>query len=238
MRYANTVTFEVKGDYALFSDPVTRAGGEKITYQIPTYQAMKGILESIYWKPTIIWVVDEVRVLNQIRTEARAVRTLSYTKNTPDLSYYTYLRDVAYQVKAHFEWNMSRPELEADRNEDKHFQMAKRMIAKGGRRDVFLGTRECQAYVYPSAFGEGIGFYDKTGTLSFGLMYHGIIYPDESSAMKNMIINFWNPQMIDGVVRYVRPQDCTLKKIVKRNNFKDFKSGINFSILNEGEEVM
>lgn len=70
--------------------------------------------------------------MNQIRTEAKAIRTLSYTKNTPDLSYYTYLKDVVYQVKAHFEWNLNRPELENDRNEDKHYQMALRMIKKEG----------------------------------------------------------------------------------------------------------
>ena len=41
----NTVEFKVWGRYALFTDPVTKIGGEKCTYQIPTYQALKGILE-------------------------------------------------------------------------------------------------------------------------------------------------------------------------------------------------
>lgn len=130
MRYINDVTFEVKGTYALFSDPITRAGGEKNSYPIPTYEAIKGILESIYWKPTFIWVIDEVRILNQIKTETKAIRTLSYTNNKSDLSYYTYLRDVDYQIRAHFEWNTNRPELEKDRIEGKHYEMAKRMIKK------------------------------------------------------------------------------------------------------------
>ncbi len=238
MRYDNVVMLEVRGDYALFSDPVTRAGGEKISYQIPTYQAVKGILDSVYWKPTLIWVVDEVRVLNKIRTEARAVRTLSYTNNMPDRSYYTYLKDVSYQVKAHFEWNMARPELEADRNEDKHFQMAQRMIRKGGRRDVFMGTRECQAYVFPAVFGEAKGYYDDSGSLSFGLMYHGIIYPDESPERKCMTINFWSPRMDDGIIRFIRPQDCTLRKTVKRENTREFRNGINFTMLGQDGEVM
>ena len=38
MIHRNSVEFEVKGDYALFSDPVTRVGGEKFSYQIPTYE--------------------------------------------------------------------------------------------------------------------------------------------------------------------------------------------------------
>lgn len=236
MQHINDITFEVRGEYALFSDPITRVGGEKISYQVPTYEAIKGVVESIYWKPTIIWVIDEVRVLNQIRTEAKSIRTLSYTTNRPDLSYYTYLRNVAYQVRAHFEWNMNRPELESDRNEGKHFEMAKRMIKKGGRRDVFLGTRECQAYIFPAEFGKGDGFYDHSGTLSFGLMYHGIIYSDESFEKKDMVINFWNPQMIDGIIKYTNPKDCPFKKIVKREIFKDFKEGVNFSLLKEIEE--
>ena len=47
--------YRVKGEYALFTDPVTKGGGEKFTYQIPTYQALKGITEAIYWKPTLIY---------------------------------------------------------------------------------------------------------------------------------------------------------------------------------------
>ena len=62
------------------------------------------------------------------------------------------------RLGAHFEWNDNRPELKQDRNENKHHNIAKRMIIRGGRRDVFLGTRECQGYVSPCEFGEGEGF--------------------------------------------------------------------------------
>lgn len=50
----NHVEYEVSGNLALFADPVTSAGGEKTTYSIPTYEALKGITKSIYWKPTFI----------------------------------------------------------------------------------------------------------------------------------------------------------------------------------------
>ena len=42
MQHRNEITFEVWGDYALFSDPIMRVGGEKCTMQIPTYEALKG----------------------------------------------------------------------------------------------------------------------------------------------------------------------------------------------------
>lgn len=85
-----------------------------------------------------------------------------------------------YQVSAHFEWNKQRPELESDRDENKHHNIAKRCIRQGGRRDVFLGTRECQAYVEPCTFGEGKSAYDNYGEIDFGIMFHGFDYPDET----------------------------------------------------------
>ena len=74
----NSVEFEVYGKYALFSDPITRVGGEKFSYQVPTYQALKGILESVYWKPTFIWVIDAVRIVNKIQTEEKEFARLKW----------------------------------------------------------------------------------------------------------------------------------------------------------------
>ena len=160
-QHPNIVEFTVTGDYGLFSDPVMRIGGEKCSYQIPTYEALKGILHSVYWKPTIIWYIDEVRVMNRIQTEVKGIRPIKYVGGKNDLAYYTYLKDCSYQVRAHFEFNDNRPELEQDRNENKHHNIALRCIERGGRRDVFLGARECQGYVEPCRFGEGAGAYDE-----------------------------------------------------------------------------
>ena len=115
-KFPNIVEFEVSGSYGLFSDPITRVGGEKCSYSVPTYEAIKGILSSVYWKPTIIWYIDKLRVMNRIQTEVKGVRPIKYNNGSNDLSYYTYLKDCRYQVQAHFEWNENRPELAADRN--------------------------------------------------------------------------------------------------------------------------
>ena len=136
-RYRNTVEFMVYGKYALFSDPITKVGGEKFSYPVPTYQAVKGILESVYWKPTIIWYIDEVRVMNRIQTQSKGIRPIKYVTDKNDLAYYTYLKDVCYQVRAHFKWNMNRADLVDDRNEYKHHNMARRMIEKGGKKGHF-----------------------------------------------------------------------------------------------------
>ena len=121
MKYKNEFCYKVYGDYALFSDPITRVGGEKMSYPIPTYSALIGITKAIYFKPTLLYVIDSVKVLKPIRTVSKGVRPIKYNNGGNDLSIYTYLTDVAYAVKGHFIWNENRPEFANDRNEDKHY---------------------------------------------------------------------------------------------------------------------
>lgn len=210
----NIVEFKVTGKYALFTDPLTKIGGEKFSYQIPTYEALKGILSSVYWKPTIVWVIDKVRVMKQIKTQTRSAKPIKYSGGN-DLSIYTYLSDVEYQVQAHFEWNHHRKDLEKDRNENKHYFVAKRMIERGGRRDIFLGTRECQGYVEPCKFNSGEGFYDKYEEIPFGLMFHGFDYPNEFGN-NEFHARFWRPNMFKGVIEFARPDECPKRKLVRQ----------------------
>ena len=240
MQHLNIVEFEVYGDYALFSDPIMRLGGEKCSYHIPTYEALKGVLASVYWKPTIVWYIDAVRIMNPIQTEVKGIRPIKYNGGN-DLSYYTYLKDCRYRVRAHFEWTENRPELSGDRNENKHHNIAKRMIEKGGRRDVFLGTRECQAYVVPCSFDADEGFYDNIDELSFGVMYHGITYPDEAyseETQEKMTVNMWSPVMKKGVITFPRPENCPHHKTVREMKMKKFGEEYeNFSGIGEFREV-
>ena len=242
MQHRNIVQFEVRGDYALFSDPIMRVGGEKCSYQVPTYEALKGILSSIYWKPTFIWYIDKVRIMNPIQTMVKGIRPIKYSGGN-DLSFYTYLKNCRYQVEAHFEWNRNRPELEKDRNENKHHNIAKRMIERGGRRDIFLGARECQGYVEPCAFGEGKGHYDDVDELSFGLMLHGITYADEAYSEETkgkMTARFWRPVMKKGIITFIRPEECDprLCKSLRSMEMKVFGEDLqNFTGLKEFGEV-
>ena len=211
IKYRNSVDFEVMGDYAMFSDPSLRIGGSKFSYRVPTYEALKGILKNIYWQPAFIWVIDKVRIMNEIQTQSKGIRTISYCDDESDLFSYSYLVDCRYQVRAHFVWNENRPELMADWNENKHYNIAKRMIAKGGRRNVFLGTSECQGYVNPCIFGEGKGYYDDEPEITFGQMYHGITYADEaySDATKGkMTIRLWDATMEKGIIYFIHPREC------------------------------
>ena len=109
MKYPNRVSYLLYGRYALFTDPSTRVGGEKSTLSVPTYQALKGITESIYWKPTITWIIDRVRIINPIVTESKHIRPINFTDSGNTLSVYNYLKLPRYQVEAHFIFNEFRP---------------------------------------------------------------------------------------------------------------------------------
>lgn len=236
--FRNTVEFEVYGDYALFSDPVTRVGGEKFSMMVPTYEALKGVISSVYWKPTFIWVIDSVRVMNKIQTETKGVRPIRYASADNDLSYYTYLKDCRYKVRAHFVWNECRPELAADRDENKHHNVAKRMIERGGRRDVFLGTRECQAYVIPCDYEAEESAYADTPQLDFGIMYHGITYADEAYSEETkgkMTVRLWHAVMEKGEIHFLPPQQC-IHRTVRDMAIKPFGESLgNFSAITQTE---
>jgi len=217
----NSIEFKVRGRHALFTDPLTKVGGEKCSYHVPTYEALKGVAKSIYWKPTLIWVIDELRVMKRIRTQTKGTKPLEFGGGN-SLAIYTFLADVEYQVRAHFEWNEHRPELREDRIEAKHSSIARRMVERGGRQDIFLGTRDCQGYVEACEFGSGTGDLDEAGELAFGLMFHGFDYPDETGDGK-LHARFWRPTMVNGVIRFPRPQDCAERKFVRAMTVKPFQ---------------
>ena len=237
MKKKNTIDFRLVGRYALFTDPITKIGGEKLSYQIPTYEAIKGILKSIYWKPTFIWYVDKVRVMKAIQTQTKGMKPLKYNEPGNELSLYTYLRDVEYQVRAHFEWNPYQEQLKNDRIDGKHFSIAKRCLEKGGRQDIFLGVRDCQGYVEPCEFGRDCGHYDNIGELSFGCIFHSFGYPDEIGENKLQCYLWKNAIMKKGVVEYPEQKDCS-SRFVRDMNPKEFGLGDNMqSVINEEKNL-
>ncbi len=96
----------------------------------------------------------------------------------------------------------------------KHHAIAKRSLERGGRQDIFLGTRDCQGYVAACVFGEGLGDYDNDGSLDYGLTFHSFDYPDETGAGR-LGANFWRPKLVNGVLTFPRPDDSS--QIVKKD---------------------
>lgn len=231
------------GDYALFTDPMTKAGGEKFSYQVPTYQALKGIIEACYWKPVLYYVVEEVKVIKPIQTETHGARS-PLNKGGNDLNYYTYLKDVEYWVKFHFEWNENRQELKDDRNEIKHQEILIRSMKRGGRRDIFLGTRECVGYIgylHEKQYNNAKTTFDGEKR-SFGIQFHSFIYPDENSQAESndisLISCFSSVVVDDGCIQFCRPEECRVRHELSSYQIKTFPAGSFREVDREYEEFL
>ena len=153
----------VSGEYACFTRPEMKA--ERVSYDVMTPSAARGILEAIHWKPAIRWIVDRIHVLKPIRFEsirrnevgskisAASVSSAMKAGSTVGFAYAvdedrqqrasTILKDVAYVIEAHFEMTAKAGEHDS---EGKHLDMFNRRARSGQcfHRPA-LGTREFAA---------------------------------------------------------------------------------------------
>ena len=225
------VEFQVTGDYALFTPPYLSVHGEKCSYQIPTYGSIEGILRSVYWKPTFEWVIDSVRVMNRICYQRMSELIPGYTSVIPgkktERHLYTCLVKPCYQVRAHMEWNLNRPEYDNDRKFEKHIEIAERAIEYGGRMSPFMGVSNFPAIVTPCVFGSGKGKYDNSGIMDdFGIMFHSSVYADQAfdDETKNAKTNlFWKARMENGYINFPRKEECQYRKHVRNMRMKKFE---------------
>ena len=157
------VRVRFRGPYALFSRPECKA--ERVSYDVPTPSAVRGMLEAIHWKPAIRWEVDAIHVMKRIRfdsirrnevgSKGPTVRTVkSAASGGKSLQLYVeedrqqraalVLRDVDYIVEAHFE-KTSR--AGSGDNEGKHIDIFRRRARNGECfHQPCLGCREFPAY--------------------------------------------------------------------------------------------
>lgn len=161
-----SVSVEVWGDYACFSRLEFKT--ERVSYDLITPSAARGLLEAIYWHPGLMWQVDRIRVCNPIRftnirrnevkdtISARKLRT-AMEKGTGELYLATsesiqqraamVLRDVRYVIEAHFE--MTAAAAPGD-NPGKFQDIIKRRLARGQfYHQPYFGTREFPAHFAP-----------------------------------------------------------------------------------------
>lgn len=150
----------VWGERALFTRPEMK--GERVSYDVMTPSAARGVLEAIYWKPAIGWVVDRITVLNPIafasirRNELGSKvppRSVSQAMNGADVDLHQYitedrqqraslcLRNVAYVIDAHFE--LVRDKAGEGDTVEKHYNIAlRRMRAGQCFHRPYFGCRE------------------------------------------------------------------------------------------------
>jgi CRISPR-associated protein Cas5d len=158
------VRLHVWGDRACFTRPETKV--ERVSYDVMTPSAARGILEAIHWKPSIRWVIERIHVLKPIRFESirrnelghkiseRNAQEAMTAGSTDGLAVFieedrqqraaTVLKDVAYVIDAHFDLSAK---ASPDESEAKHLDTFRRRVEKGKCfHRPCLGTREFAAH--------------------------------------------------------------------------------------------
>jgi CRISPR-associated protein Cas5d len=182
---------------------------ERVSYDVMTPSAARGILEAIYWKPAIRWIVDAIHVLNPIRFEnirrneiagkisaKNAVSAMNgnrkplgiFIEEERQQRAALVLRDVDYVIEAHFEQTGSDPSDEA-----KYLDQFNRRLEKGQCfHTPYLGCRE-----FSGAFEPVDGAFPRSiheGEQDLGWMLHDIDFD------RDMEPRFFRAAMRDGIV--------------------------------------
>jgi CRISPR-associated protein Cas5d len=215
------IKLHVWGERALFTRPEMKV--ERVSYDVITPSAARGILEAIHWKPAIRWVVDSIQVLNPIRFESvrrnevggklsaasvgkamKAGRTdglVTYVDEDRQQRASTLLRDVAYVITAHFELT---GKAGPDDNEGKHLDIFNRRASRGQCFHMpCLGTREFAASFSLVEDGQTLPPPHESlmGERDLGWMLHDIDFA------QGMTPRFFRACMIDGLIE-VPPLEC------------------------------
>ena len=204
----------VWGPRALFSRPEMKV--ERVSYDVITPSAARGVLEAIHWKPQMVWRIRRLRVLNPIRFDSirrnevgskipagkiasamRAGSTEGLALNVDEDRQQraaTLLRDVAYIIEAEIALT-ARGRADPTETVQKHLDIARRRAAKGQYfHHPYLGTRECACDFAlldgpPPAPHDGL-----LGTRDLGFMALDLDYATGMEA------KFFRATMIDGVI--------------------------------------
>ncbi len=211
----------VSGDYACWTRPEMKA--ERVSYDVMTPSGARGILEAIYWKPQIRWVVDKIRVLAPIRFTnirrnevAHKLSAANVKKamngGTQVIALYAddsknrqqraslLLTNVRYGIEAHFEV-IDPKERDGTITADpaaKHLDQFNRRLKKGQCfHRPYLGCREFAARFDPLVGDWPDCPEELRGERDLGFMLHDIDFVD------NMTPRFFRARMKDGVVDVV-----------------------------------
>lgn len=205
-----SIKMEVWGDYALFTRPEMKV--ERVSYDVPTPSAARGMIESVYFHPGLKWTVDRIYVLNPIqftnlrRNEVKSkilARTVHaammgaqepiYMATSKEIQQRAamMLKDVRYVFEAHFDMT---DKANTSDNPGKFQDIVKRRLKKGMcYSQPYLGTRECTAHFQLWEDGE-IPTISETRDL--GWMLYDMDYSDP----QNIQPMFFRAQMENGVV--------------------------------------
>ncbi len=196
------IAIRVRGDYALFTRPEMKV--ERMSYDVITPSAARGIIEAIYWKPSIRWVIDRIHVLrpieftnirrNEVSEKMSEKKAYIATNEVRQIRAAMVLKNVDYVIEAHFEIV---PEKAGESDTiEKHYNMVLRRLRKGQYYSPpCLGTREFGARVDIIEDGQ-IPASPLSGVRDLGWM----LYDIDFSNPQNITPRFFKAEMQDGVI--------------------------------------
>lgn len=175
----------VRGPYACFTRPELKA--ERVSYEVMTPSAARGVIEAILWKPALRWVIERIHVLAPIRFGAvRRNEVNSKLSSKGNLSNYfaaedraqrntILLIDVDYVIEAHFQIT---ERAGPDDNLQKFEEMFTRRLSKGQAFHApYLGCREFAADFEPAPQIWAVP-EELRGTRELGLMLLDVFIPE------------------------------------------------------------
>ena len=207
------IKLRVWGEYACFTRPEMKA--ERVSYDIITPSAARGILDAIHFKPAIQWQIDRIHVMKPIKFDAIRrnevaskipLRNMKSAMNGGNIDLHQYaaqdrqqraamiLRDVEYILEAHFEMTDKAGPTD---NEGKHIDIFRRRARNGQcHMQPYFGCREFPAHF--ELLEDDIPNSPLVGEMDLGWMLWDIDFRDNMSPI------FYRPRLINGIIDNVQ----------------------------------
>lgn len=205
------IRLKVWGDYALFTRPEFKV--ERVSYDVITPSAARGLLEAIYWKPAIKWKIDRIHVYREpeftnIRRNEVGSKILSsdmkrlmeskegkISVSTSDIIQQRasmLLKDVEYIIEAHFEMT---DKAGSEDTKEKHYNIALRRMRKGQFFHMpCFGCREFPAHF--QLMENEIPTSDLKGTRELGFMLYDMDFSDPEDIQPQ----FFRAKLVEGII--------------------------------------
>lgn len=206
-------SIEVWGERALFTRPELSV--ERVTYDVITPSAARGLIESVYWHPGMRYVIDRIRVINpigfssvrrnEVKAKASAMAIRAAAQGTKGLPYISaqedivqraslILTDVRYVIDAHF---VMTDAAKREDNPGKFCDILKRRLRKGQcYSQPYFGCREFTANVRLLEGALPRGAYDDLSERDFGIMLYDMDYSNQG----DIAPMFYRAVMRNGVI--------------------------------------
>ncbi|MFN5539879.1 MAG: type I-C CRISPR-associated protein Cas5c [Candidatus Melainabacteria bacterium] len=215
---------KVKAENACFTRPEMKV--ERVSYDVITPSAARGVLEAIHWKPAIRWVIKQIDILKPIKWESVRRNEVGSKASVPSKKLIEtgegsistilvdedrqqraglFLKDVSYVIHAYF---LMTEKATPEDNPIKHTDQFLRRLRKGQcHHQPYLGCREFSAY-FEEATEEDKPSEEASGDYfnrDLGWMLYDIDFKN------NMEARFFRAKIENGSIQIPSPEEVGIQ---------------------------